>query len=145
MQDRIFCQLLRKCALTLYRKFNAFLVLNRLVQSYINWTICCWMRLIIWKIIVLVGNLIWKNQIFSNCKMLVQWSFAKKWFASFLHFKLFWTMKFLLLKLKLFLQSESIVSIKYGTGYHFVSIDFHEFEIDGIVTPTMKICWMKNK
>jgi len=52
-------------------------------------------------------------------------------------------MKFLLLKLKLFLKSESLVSIKYGTGYHFVSIDFHEFEIDGIITPTMKICWMK--
>ena len=43
-------------------------------------------------------------------------------------------------QIETFLKSESLVSIKYGTGYHFVSIDFHEFEIDGIIRPTKKIC-----
>ena len=86
-----------------------------------------------------------KESDFFQLQDVIQWSFAKKWFASFLHFKLFWTMKFLLLKFKLFLKSESLVSIKYGTGYHFVSIDFHGFEIDGIITPTMKYAeWRTN-
>ena len=40
---------------------------------------------------------------------------------------------------------ESLVSIENGTRYHFVSIEFHEFEIASIITPTMKILCMKNK
>ena len=40
---------------------------------------------------------------------------------------------------------ESLVSIENGTRYNFVSIDFYEFENDGIITPTMKIFCMKNK
>ena len=34
---------------------------------------------------------------------------------------------------------------KWNLYYHFVSIDFHEFEIYGIITPTMKIFEMENK
>ena len=30
-------------------------------------------------------------------------------------------------------------NLEIGTRYHFVSIDFHEFEIVGIITLTMKI------
>ena len=37
------------------------------------------------------------------------------------------------------LKMESLVSIEDGTRHHFVSIDFHHFEIVGIITPTMKI------
>ena len=40
---------------------------------------------------------------------------------------------------------ESLVSIEDRTRYHFVPIDFHEFEIDGIITPTIKVFRMKNK
>ena len=40
---------------------------------------------------------------------------------------------------------ESLVSIKDATRYHFVSIQFHEVEIDSTIRPTMKIFRMKNK
>ena len=40
---------------------------------------------------------------------------------------------------------ESLVSIENGTRYHFVSIEFHEFEIDSIIAPTMKILCIENK
>lgn len=39
---------------------------------------------------------------------------------------------------------ECLVSIKDGKRYDFVS-DFHEFEIGGTITPTMKIFCMQNK
>ena len=39
---------------------------------------------------------------------------------------------------------ESLVSLDV-TKYHFVSIEFNEFEIDSQITPTMKIFCMKNK
>jgi len=40
---------------------------------------------------------------------------------------------------------ESLVPIEDGTKYHFVSIGFHEFEIDSKITPAMKIFCMNNK
>ena len=49
---------------------------------------------------------------------------------------------------KFLLKVESLVSIEGETRYlnnYFVSIDFYEFENDGIITPTMKIFFMKNK
>ena len=40
---------------------------------------------------------------------------------------------------------EILVSIKDGTRYHFVSIEFHEFEINCIITRTRKIFQMESK
>ena len=54
--------------------------------------------------------------------------------------------------MKIFFENEtfvlkiaSLVSIEDGTSNHFVSIDFHEFEIHGIITITTKIFQWKNK
>ena len=58
----------------------------------------------------------------------------------FFTFQTFLNNEIFVAQIETLLKSESLVSIKYGTGYHFVSIDFHVFEIDGIITPTMKIC-----
>ena len=40
---------------------------------------------------------------------------------------------------------DSLVPIENGRKHHFVSIDFHEFQIDGIITPTRKILSVKHK
>ena len=38
-----------------------------------------------------------------------------------------------------------LVLLENGTRRHFVSIDFHEFKIEGIITPTMTMLSIKNK
>ena len=38
-----------------------------------------------------------------------------------------------------------LVLIENGTKNNFVSINFHEFKIDGVITPTRKILSMKDK
>ena len=40
---------------------------------------------------------------------------------------------------------DSLVPIENGIKHHFVSIDFHKFQIDGIITPTRKILLVKHK
>ena len=54
-------------------------------------------------------------------------------------------MKNLLFKLNFSFENGTLVSIEDESRYHFVSIEFHEFEIDRIIAPTMKILCMENK
>ena len=43
------------------------------------------------------------------------------------------------------LEMHSLVSIENVTKHYFVLIDFHEFIIDDMVTPTRKMLSMKDK
>ena len=46
---------------------------------------------------------------------------------------------------KFLLEMNTLVSIENETRSQLVSIDFHEFQIDGTITPTWKILSMKHK
>ena len=83
---------------------------------------------------------------------ILQWrrNFYQKWpkkrrFASFCHLKFFEQWKICCSNWKFLLKMVSLVSTEDGTRYHFVSIDFHEFEIYGISTLTTKLFQWKNK